>query len=60
MYNTKNQLNQTLQLLLETGTVNEMFVEDVRDALMLVNDDVDTKELFEGTMKALDDLTIIA
>ena len=60
MYNTKKQLNQTLQLLLETGTVNEMFVEDVRDALMLVNDDVDTKELFEGTMKSLDDLTIIA
>ena len=58
MYNTKKQLNQTLQLLLETGTVNEMFVEDVRDALLLVDDDMDVPELFEGTLKALDELDI--
>ena len=71
MYNTKKQLNQTLQLLLETGTVNEMFVEDVRDALLLVEDDdyildniddmpidVDVPELFEGTLQALETLKI--
>ena len=58
MYNTKKQLNQTLQLLLETGNVNEMFVEDVRDALLLVDDDMDVPELFEGTLKALDELDI--
>ena len=58
MYNTKKQLNQTLQLLLETGTVNEMFVEDVRDALLLVDDDVDVPELFEGTLQALETLNI--
>ena len=58
MYNTKKQLNQTLQLLLETGNVNEMFVEDVRDALLLVDDDIDVPELFEGTLQALDELDI--
>ena len=58
--NSMKSIKATLQSLLERNLVDETFVEDVRDALMLVNDDVDTKELFEGTMKALDDLTIIA
>tara|TARA_R110000796_G_scaffold77197_1_gene172418 strand:- start:70 stop:240 length:171 start_codon:yes stop_codon:yes gene_type:complete len=53
-------IKATLQSLLERNLVDETFVEDVRDMMLLVNDDVDTKELFEGTMKALDDLTIIA
>ena len=58
--NSMKSIKATLQSLLERNLVDETFVEDVRDMMLLVNDDVDTKELFEGTMKALDDLTIIA
>ena len=57
--NSMKSIKATLQSLLERNLVDETFVEDVRDMMLLVNDDVDTKELFEGTMKALDDLTII-
>ena len=60
MMNSMKSIKATLQSLLERNLVDETFVEDVRDMMLLVNDDVDTKELFEGTMKALDDLTIIA
>ena len=60
MMNSMKSIKATLQSLLERNLVDETFVEDVRDMMLLVNDDVDTKELFEGTMKSLDDLTIIA
>ena len=68
MINTTKSIKATLQSLLERGLVDETFVEDVRDALLLVDDDIDDEgvypidvdvpELFEGTLKALDELDI--
>ena len=65
MINTTKSIKATLQSLLERGLVDETFVEDVRDALLLVNDDevvypidVDVPELFEGTLEALESLDI--
>ena len=71
MINTTKSIKATLQSLLERGLVDETFVEDVRDALLLVEDDdyildniddmpidVDVPELFEGTLQALETLNI--
>ena len=58
MINTTKSMKETLQSLLEQGHVDEYFVEDVRDALLLVDDDVDAPELFEGTLEALETLDI--
>mgnify|MGYP003690491227 CR=1 FL=1 len=65
MFNTSKELKAKLQSLLERGHVDEYFVEDVRDALLLVDDnDVvldnidDVPELFEGTLEALETLDI--
>ena len=58
MINTTKSIKATLQSLLERGLVDESFVEDVRDALLLVDDDVDVPELFEGTLQALETLDI--
>ena len=65
MFNTSKELKEKLQSLLERGHVDEYFVEDVRDALLLVDDnDVvldnidDVPELFEGTLEALETLDI--
>ena len=68
MINTTKSIKATLQSLLERGLVDESFVEDVRDALLLVEDDidddknypidVDVPELFEGTLQALETLNI--
>jgi hypothetical protein len=58
MINTTKSIKETLQSLLEQGHVDEYFVEDVRDALLLVDDDVDAPELFEGTLEALETLEI--
>ena len=58
MINTTKSIKETLQSLLEQGHVDEYFVEDVRDALLLVDDDEDVPELFEGTLEALEKLEI--
>ena len=65
MINTTKSIKEQLQSLLERGLVDETFVEDVRDALLLVDDDdkdypidVDVPELFEGTLEALETLNI--
>ena len=65
MINTTKSIKEQLQSLLERGLVDESFVEDVRDALLLVDDDdedypidVDVPELFEGTLQALETLNI--
>ena len=58
MINTLKSIKEQLQSLLERGLVDESFVEDVRDALLLVDDDVDVPELFEGTLEALESLDI--
>ena len=68
MINTLKSIKEQLQSLLERGLVDETFVEDVRDALLLVDDDVDDEgvypidvdvpELFEGTLEALESLDI--
>lgn len=65
MINTTKSIKEQLQSLLERGLVDESFVEDVRDALLLVDDDegvypidVDVPELFEGTLEALETLNI--
>ena len=58
MINTTKSIKATLQSLLERGLVDESFVEDVRDALLLVDDDEDVPELFEGTLQALETLNI--
>jgi len=58
MINTTKSIKEQLQSLLERGLVDESFVEDVRDALLLVDDDVDVPELFEGTLEALESLDI--
>ena len=65
MINTTKSIKATLQSLLERNLVDESFVEDVRDALLLVDDDeevypidVDVPELFEGTLQALETLEI--
>lgn len=58
MFNTSKELKVKLQSLLERGHVDEYFVEDVRDALLLVNDEVEAPELFEGTLQALETLEI--
>ena len=58
MINTTKSIKETLQSLLERNLVDESFVEDVRDALLLVDDDVDAPELFEGTLEALETLEI--
>ena len=65
MINTTKSIKETLQSLLEQGHVDESFVEDVRDALLLVDDDevdypidVDVPEIFKGTLEALETLEI--
>ena len=58
MINTPKSIKEQLQSLLERNLVDETFVEDVRDALLLVDDDVDVPELFEGTLEALESLDI--
>jgi len=58
MINTTKSIKEQLQSLLERGLVDESFVEDVRDALLLVDDDNDVPELFEGTLEALESLDI--
>ena len=65
MINTPKSIKATLQSLLERNLVDETFVEDVRDALLLVDDDDyrldnidDVPELFEGTLEALESLDI--
>ena len=68
MINTTKSIKEQLQSLLERGLVDESFVEDVRDALLLVDDDIDDEgvypidvdvpELFEGTLQALESLDI--
>ena len=65
MINTPKSIKATLQSLLERGLVDESFVEDVRDMMLLVDDDegvypidVDVPELFEGTLEALESLDI--
>ena len=58
MINTLKSIKEQLQSLLERGLVDETFVEDVRDALLLVDDDNDAPELFEGTLEALESLDI--
>ena len=58
MLNTLKSIKEQLQSLLERGLVDESFVEDVRDALLLVDDDKDVPELFEGTLEALESLDI--
>ena len=68
MINTTKSIKEQLQSLLELNLVDETFVEDVRDALLLVDDDtdydkdypidVDVPELFEGTLQALESLDI--
>ena len=58
MINTLKSIKEQLQSLLERGLVDETFVEDVRDALLLVDDDIDVPELFEGTLEALESLDI--
>ena len=58
MINTLKSIKEQLQSLLERGLVDESFVEDVRDALLLVDDDMDVPELFEGTLEALESLDI--
>jgi hypothetical protein len=58
MINTTKSIKEQLQSLLERGLVDESFVEDVRDALLLVDDDIDVPELFEGTLEALESLDI--
>jgi len=58
MINTTKSIKEQLQSLLERGLVDESFVEDVRDALLLVDDDKDVPELFEGTLEALESLDI--
>ena len=39
MINTTKSIKATLQSLLERGLVDETFVEDVRDMMLLVDDD---------------------
>ena len=58
MINTPKSIKATLQSLLERGLVDESFVEDVRDMMLLVDDDNDVPELFEGTLEALESLDI--
>tara|TARA_B110000971_G_scaffold179382_1_gene185616 strand:+ start:207 stop:443 length:237 start_codon:yes stop_codon:yes gene_type:complete len=65
MINTTKSIKEQLQSLLERNLVDESFVEDVRDALLLVDDDDyrldnidDVPELFEGTLEALESLDI--
>ena len=68
MINTPKSIKEQLQSLLERGLVDESFVEDVRDALLLVDDDIDDEgvypidvdvpELFEDTLQALETLDI--
>ena len=68
MINTTKSIKATLQSLLERGLVDESFVEDVRDMMLLVDDDIDDEgvypidvdvpELFEGTLQALEMLDI--
>jgi len=68
MINTPKSIKETLQSLLERGLVDETFVEDVRDMMLLVDDDIDDEgvypidvdvpELFEGTLQALETLNI--
>jgi len=58
MINTLKSIKEQLQSLLERGLVDETFVEDDRDALLLVDDDNDVPELFEGTLEALESLDI--
>ena len=61
MINTTKSIKEQLQSLLERGLVDESFVEDVRDMMLIVDDypiDVDVPELFEGTLQALETLDI--
>lgn len=58
MIHSNIELKAKLQSLLEQGHVNEAFVEDIRDLIMITDDTV--PELFPGTIDALNDLTITA
>jgi hypothetical protein len=61
MINTTKSIKATLQSLLLRNLVDETFVEDVRDMMLLVDDypiDIDVPELFEGTLEALESLDI--
>ena len=65
MINTTKSIKEQLQSLLERNLVDESFVEDVRDMMLLVDDDDyildnidDVPELFEGTLEALETLDI--
>ena len=65
MINTTKSIKEQLQSLLERNLVDESFVEDVRDMMLLVDDDDyrldnidDVPELFEGTLEALESLDI--
>ena len=58
MIHSNIELKAKLQSLLEQGHVDEAFVEDIRDLIMITDDTV--PELFPGTIDALNDLTITA
>ena len=58
MLHSNIELKAKLQSLLEQGHVDEAFVEDIRDLIMITDDTV--PELFPGTIDALNDLTITA
>ena len=58
MINTTKSIKATLQSLLERGLVDETFVEDVRDALLLETIYSDVPEIFKGTLEALETLEI--
>lgn len=58
MIHSNIELKAKLQSLLEQGHVDEAFVEDIRDLIMITDDTV--PELFPGTIDALNDLTILA
>ena len=58
MIYSDKELKAKLQSLLEQGHVDEAFVEDIRDLIMITDDTV--PELFPGTIDALNDLTITA
>ena len=58
MINTTKSIKATLQSLLERGLVDETFVEDVRDALLLEAIYSDVPEIFKGTLEALETLEI--
>jgi hypothetical protein len=61
MQNTLKELKDKLQSLLEQGHVDEYFVEDIRDMMLIVDDTpppYECEELFQGTLEALESLNI--